>query len=241
MAHSNLLKSFRISKNRTSLYEELLIRKIRKHRLTYLSKKKLQSLAVQCHLKEVEQIPGIFIEAGCALGGSSILMGLLKQPARRFFIYDVFEMIPPPTGDDTKDVHARYSVIVNGNAHGIGGDAYYGYIENLYETVLQNLDKFGIQPSASNISLVKGRVQDTLCLDEPVAIAHIDVDWYEPVMTCLSKIFPRLSLGGTIILDDYHSWGGCRKATDEYLTQIEGQFQADDRHGAMLITRVKID
>jgi asparagine synthase (glutamine-hydrolysing) len=56
-------------------------------------------------------------------------------------------------------------------------------------------------------------------------------------MTCLSRIFPHLTVGGSIILDDYHDWGGCRKATDEYLERISGEFSLDDSAGSMKITR----
>jgi hypothetical protein len=58
------------------------------------------------------------------------------------------------------------------------------------------------------------------------------------VKTCLERVFPLLVIGGRIILDDYHDWGGCRKATDEYLQKITGQFVLNDSAGSMKITRV---
>ena len=88
------------------------------------------------------------------------------------------------------------------------------------------------------MSLIKGFVQETMRLDRPVALAHIDVDWYEPVMTCLERVFPNLVDGGSIILDDYHDWGGCRKATDEYLARVVGQFEVDDSARSMKVTRL---
>lgn len=111
-------------------------------------------------------------------------------------------------------MHRRYRTIVEGNSSGIDGNKYYGYEENLYEIVLANLRKFGIEAEDRSVRLVKGLVQDTLKVEQPVAFAHIDVDWYEPVLTCLTRIFPKLVPGGGIILDDYRDWGGCRKATD---------------------------
>jgi asparagine synthase (glutamine-hydrolysing) len=74
-------------------------------------------------------------------------------------------------------------------------------------------------------------------ITQPVAFAHIDVDWYEPVMFCLQHIAPNLVVGGRIIFDDYHCWGGCRKAVDEYLRTVVGQFELDDSTGAMKMTR----
>jgi len=80
-------------------------------------------------------------------------------------------------------------------------------------------------------------VQDTLRVDEPVAFAHVDVDWYEPVKTCLERIVPRLSRGGALVLDDYNDWSGCRKATDEYFSRPSPAYRMDNRHGVMTITR----
>jgi len=222
-----------------NLKERELISRIRSRKLTYLSDKRLTSIVRTCQSIEENNISGIFLEAGCALGGSAILITSLKRSDRPLFIYDVFGMIPPPTEEDTQDVHDRYRAIVEGKSQGIGGDKYYGYEENLYEIVQSNLESFGINCKEQSVSLIKGLVQDTLKIDQPVAFAHVDVDWYEPVMTCLRHVFPNLAVGGSIILDDYHDWGGCRKATDEYLRGVTGQFVLDDSFSSMKVTKVK--
>lgn len=214
-----------------------LIQRIRSEKITYLSFRKLSSLAGTCRKIEKSGIEGIFIEAGCALGGSSILMASIKTPDRVLRIYDVFGMIPPPTEADTHDVHERYAEIVMGKAAGIDGDTYYGYESNLFDRVESNLRKFGISRTRQNIFLIKGLVQDTLQVDVPVALAHIDVDWYEPVLTCLQRIYPKLVVGGCIILDDYHDWGGCRKAVDEFIQSITGGYGLDDTAGSLRITK----
>ncbi len=218
--------------------ETELISRIRARNLTYLSTRRLASLATTCRSIEEAGLQGIFLEAGCALGGSSILLASEKKAERPLLIYDVFGMIPPPTDEDTQDVHDRYATIVSGKSKGIRGDKYYGYEEDLFDIVKGNLKGFGIDCEAQSVSLVRGLIQDTLDITQPVALAHVDVDWYEPVMTCLQRIFPNLVVGGSIILDDYHDWGGCRKATDEYLRQVPGQFQQDDSAGSIKITKV---
>lgn len=231
---------YRNEKNLLSLLsveDRKLITRIREKKLTYLSNRRLASIAIACQRIESSRLSGIFLEAGCALGGSSILIASLKDEARPLFIYDVFEMIPPPTEKDTKDVHDRYRTIEEGKSKGIGGDKYYGYEENLFEIVQFNLKSFEIACDRQSVSLVKGLVQDTMNINQPVAFAHVDVDWYEPVMSCLERIFPNLVSGGCIILDDYHDWGGCRKATDEYLRTVVGQFSLDDSAGSMKITK----
>lgn len=205
--------------------------------LTYLPAKKLINIINTCnHIRETN-LPGIFIEAGCALGGTSILISKQKKSNRPFYIYDVFGMIPPPTQEDSQDVHQRYQTIVNGQSKGLNGNKYYGYEENLYKIVQSNLKDFEIDCQTQEVHLIKGLVQNTMKIKEPVAFAHIDVDWYEPVKTCLEQIFPNLVVGGSLILDDYYDWGGCRKATDEYLLKIVGEYAMDDSYGSVKITR----
>jgi asparagine synthase (glutamine-hydrolysing) len=225
--------------SKLSRVNQNLIAEIRDKKLTYLTNKKLVNITTTCNLINEKNIPGIFIEAGCALGGSSILISKLKDNQRPFFIYDVFGIIPPPTQDDTKDVHDRYKTITEGKSKGIKGNKYYGYEDNLYEIVKTNLQNFNIDRKSESIFLIKGLLQDTMKIEEKVAFAHIDVDWYEPVITCLERIFPNLAIGGSIILDDYHDWGGCRKATDEFLTKVSGKFILDDSFGSMKITKIK--
>ncbi len=215
-----------------------LILRIRSRNLTYLSKSKLGSLAQSCRIVEEKKLSGIFVEAGCALGGSTILISSLKDSNRPLRVYDVFGMIPPPTDEDGQDVDRRYKIIRQGRSKGLGGNKYYGYEDNLYEIVQSNLQEFGIDQEQKNVLLIKGLLQDTMKIDQPVALAHIDVDWYEPVKTCIERIVPNLVVGGILILDDYNTWSGCRKATDEYFRKITKQFQMDNSAGSMKITRL---
>jgi Macrocin-O-methyltransferase (TylF) len=216
-----------------------LISDLRTQKITYLSEARLASIKTTCCSIEYANLTGLFIEAGCALGGSAVLIASTKSIERPFFVYDVFGMIPAPTEEDPQDVHERYQTIAEGKSTGIRGDKYYGYLDDLYNVVQSNLNRFGINCQEHLVSLIKGLVQDTMVLDQPVAFAHIDVDWYEPVMTSLERIFPNLVVGGSIILDDYHDWGGCRKATDEFLRKVTGQYALDDSSGSMKITKVR--
>jgi hypothetical protein len=219
--------------------DQSVVAEVRAKRLTYLADAKIASLMSTCRIAGAAGLDGLFVEAGCALGGSTIMMATCKEPARTLQVYDVFDMIPPPTGEDPPEVHERYRVIVEGKSSGIDGDPYYGYVHDLYEVVQSNLRSFGFEPERDRVLLIKGLLQDTLQLDGPVAVAHIDVDWYDPVMTCLERIFPRLVVGGSIILDDYHDWGGCRKATDEFLQRVPRQFARDDSAKSLKLTRTR--
>jgi asparagine synthase (glutamine-hydrolysing) len=193
-----------------------LIRKIKKSKLSYLTPAALANIKNVVVQVKINQVPGIFVEAGCALGGSAIVITANKRQSRIFKIYDAFGMIPPPTANDGQDVIDRYQEIKDGESIGIGGDKYYGYEEDLRAKVIENFEKFNIELEKENIELIKGLFENTLNISEPVAFAHVDGDWYSSTMTCLEQIVPNLSPGGIIIIDDYYAWSGCKKAVDEY-------------------------
>ena len=184
--------------------------------LTYLGKYALLDLHEQVTRIENARIDGVIIEAGCALGGSAIVMAMAKSHPRPFYIYDVFGMIPPPSDKDGKDIHQRYEEIKKGKSGGIGGRTYYGYEINLFDKVVNNFHSHGVSVEENNVRLVKGLYQDTLYPDAKVALAHIDCDWYESVKLCLERIEPLLSPGGVLVIDDYYLWSGCKRAVNEY-------------------------
>lgn len=194
-----------------------IVRQVRKRKLTYLPVAALNDLFEAAATAERENRPGIFLEAGCALGGSAIVLAKAKDPKRPLYIHDVFGMIPPPTDEDGPDIHKRYEKIKSGRAAGIGGGTYYGYETDLLDKVRETFTTFELPVAGNAITLVKGLFQDTLTGDEPVALAHIDGDWYESVRTCLDRIGPRLPSRGVMVIDDYFYWSGCRKAVDEFL------------------------
>jgi len=201
---------------------EETIARVRREHLTYLKDENLRELAAMVVDADRGALPGLVIEAGTALGGSAIVMAAAKARERPMKVYDVFGTIPPPGSRDGPDVHRRYATIATGDARGVGGDTYYGYRDDLYSEVYDSFGRLGVPAADHNIELIQGLFEDTIVLDEPVAIAHLDGDWYESTMTCLTRIAPLLSPGGRIVLDDYHTWSGCRAAVDEYFTGRDG-------------------
>ena len=215
-----------------------LINSIKRNKLTYLSRGRLASIVETILDLKNSGREGLLIEAGCALGGSSVLIGHTKNTESPFRIYDVFGMIPPPTEEDEESIHKRYLTIKDGKSKGIDGDPYYGYEDDLMGKVLDTFRNYGIDQKKHGVDLVKGLIQDTLLLNEPVIFAHVDVDWYDPVKTCLDRIWPHLIVGGVIILDDYQDWGGCRKATDEFLLKWKDYVKLSDKFGSLKITKI---
>lgn len=212
-------------------------REVQAQRLTYLEPVKLLQMEDAMRVVQRERVIGDFIECGVALGGSAALLARgASDQGRCFDGYDVFGMIPPPTDKDPLEVHERYQTIVSGQSQGINGDDYYGYRPDLYEHVTAVLERFGA-PVGPRIRLHKGLFNDTLHPIEPVALAHIDCDWYEPVKLCLERIYPHLAVGGRVVIDDYYDWDGARVATDELLSAHD-DLTIETRRAHLIVRRV---
>lgn len=210
------------------------IARIRKERLTYLDYYAMVDIRHAVEKAESEKREGILVEAGCALGGSAILMAKAKGEQRELRVFDVFGMIPPPSEKDDADVHARYQDIVNGLSKGIGGNGYYGYETDLLRKVKANFERHSVPVADTNVSLVQGLFEETLVDLPAIAVAHIDCDWYESVMTCLQRMWPVLVMGGRLIIDDYFAWSGCRKAVDDFL-QDRSDFRKEEKSRLHLV------
>jgi asparagine synthase (glutamine-hydrolysing) len=212
-------------------------RSVRRERLTYLSARRLRRL--ERALGEVlrQAVPGDIAEFGVALGGSGIILAQeAKRQNRKFHGFDVFGMIPPPVSDkDDEKARDRYKTIVNRESKGLGGDVYYGYRENLYDDVCRSFMKHGLEVDGVTVSLHKGLFENTLpnARIDQIAFAHIDCDWYDPVAFCLDNVAKRMAPRGVILLDDYHDYGGCRTATDEFL-RAHPDFSFEDGENVIL-------
>lgn len=214
---------------------EQVIERVRGEHLSYLDETSLRTLAACVVATEAAGIDGLIVEAGTARGGSALVMAAAKAPGRRMRVYDVFGMIPPPGDRDGEDVHRRYATIASGASSGIGGELYYGYRSDLLAEVTASFDRYGMPLAEHGVELVQGRFEATIRLDEPVALAHLDGDWYASTMTCLSRIAPLLAVGGRIVVDDYDTWSGCRAAVDEYFAGRQGY--RFERRGRLHVVR----
>lgn len=73
-----------------------------------------------------------------------------------------------------------------------------------------------------NTELIKGDITKTvphyvkLHPKLKISFLNLDVDMYEPSMTILEYLYPKIVKGGVLVLDDYRTWPGETKAVDEY-------------------------
>ena len=201
---------------------ERAVRYVKGRSLTYLERPALVELAEAVIAIERRRVPGMIVEAGTALGGSAIVIAAAKKADRPLECYDVFGMIPPPSDRDDRDVHERYEVIARGDSKGIGEGRYYGYVDDLIDKVAASFADSGFPISGHQVRLIKGLYEETMDFEGPIALAHIDCDWYDSVTVCLERIAPRVAAGGLLIIDDYDAWSGCREAVDDYFREKNG-------------------
>src|SRR5438034_593928 len=71
---------------------------------------------------------------------------------------------------------------------------------------------------AERVHFHPGRVEETIPGEAPaeIALLRLDTDWYESTRHELVHLYPRLSEGGVLLVDDYGHWAGAKRAVDEY-------------------------
>lgn len=161
-------------------------------------------------------IPGDIVECGVWRGGSSMAAALtllnLNDTGRDLYLYDTFEGMSAPTATDASfdGISAEAQLRQAPKGEGI-------WCEASEEDVRRNMESTGY-PSG-RVHLVRGKVEETIpgVLPERISILRLDTDWYESTRHELLHLFPRLSAGGILLIDDYGHWLGARRATDEFL------------------------
>ena len=162
-------------------------------------------------------IAGDIVECGVWRGGSMMAaaLALLNLGARRrLYLFDTFAGMTAPTLAD-RDLFGE-SEIQKIEEH--GGDPSASANVPLWE-VKANLRRTGYDENL--ITYVKGPVEETLPANAPatIAILRLDTDWYESTRHELQHLFPRLSGGGVLIIDDYGHYEGARRAVDEFIAE----------------------
>lgn len=74
--------------------------------------------------------------------------------------------------------------------------------------------------------------------DRQFAFVHLDADLYEPIKAGLEFFYPRMCPRGMIVVHDYNSWPGARRAVDEFFCGLpELPIPMPDKSGSALIVR----
>lgn len=223
------------------LHDDVLdrIETISANALSFVPKRRLVSIAMAVARVEKKRVPGVFVEAGCARGGAAGLIAHMMRQDRALHLYDVFEKIPPPDAVDGEKARALFDDLDTADAETIKKYMDHMTSEDPLELTRQIIVSIAGAAKSSCFRFHQGLVQDTLKIDDPVAFAHIDLDWYDPTLCTLNAIMPRTVVGSIVIVDDVYFWPGCAAAVEEYFSDRADAFVFDSTHGHLIAERIQ--
>lgn len=156
-------------------------------------------------------VPGDVAEVGVWRGGAGIMMrAVLKAfgSSRSVWLADSFQGLPRPDPErypaDSGDVHWSHSELV------ISAD-----------TVKQNFQRYGLLDD--QVKFLAGWFHDTLA-EAPVrrlALLHLDCDMYQSTIVALRALYPKVSPGGFVIVDDFGALPPCRQAVMDFRDEFK--------------------
>ena len=187
---------------------------------TLTSPERLNALIDSVRYVVANNVGGALVECGVWKGGSAMAMALTlkeqRDEKREIYLYDTFSGMTSPTELDVSHSGSKAKDIFSKTKN--TEDASDWCACSLGE-VKENLADTGYPQE--KMKFIQGKVEDTIpeILPKSIAILRLDTDWYESTKHELANLFPLLSPGGVIIIDDYGYWKGARKAVDEYLAE----------------------
>ena len=167
-------------------------------------------------------VAGDLAECGVWRGGSVMLMALTLLARgctdRTIWLYDTFDGVPPPGDVDVQEISGRRARDILNERERSADDPFWGIAPRTL--VESNLRRTGYP--MHRFRVVEGDVLETLPAQSParLSVLRLDTDWYRSTRYELEQLYPRLSPGGVLIVDDYGYWRGARKATDEYFQTL---------------------
>jgi O-methyltransferase len=190
---------------------------------TMVGHDRLQNLRSAIETIITEGVPGDLIETGVWRGGASIFMrGVLEAHGdkdRRVWVADSFQGLPPPEAD-------RYPADAGGRWHTAD------HLAVSLEDVKENFRRYGLLDD--RVEFLEGWFKDTLPMvrDRTWSLIRLDGDMYGSTMDALTNLYPGLSPGGFLVVDDY-AIDPCRQAVHDFRNSegIEDQIEAIDWTG----------
>ena len=170
----------------------------------------------------LDNVPGDFVETGTYNGGTAVLM--LKtmialdtaEPRRHFWGFDSFEGLPAPNDEDRGKgaAFAEAQLPTAAASKHAGVARRFKSSEDAFKANLRKNDVW----RDGLVTPVKGWFRDTLprARASRISFLRLDGDLYKSTMEGLTHLYPKLSAGGYVYIDDYGSFEGCKRAVNRY-------------------------
>lgn len=165
-------------------------------------------------------VKGAIVECGVWRGGSIMISALtfkkFQDMSRTFYLYDTFAGMSKPGNVDTTRYDGAKALDM-WKFHHVNGKV--AWCDASLEDVRRNVYATGYPKN--KFVFVEGKVENTIphTVPERIALLRLDTDWYNSTYHELVHLFPKLSPGGVLIIDDYGHWEGCRRAVDQYFRE----------------------
>ncbi len=192
---------------------------------TMTTPERIQALIHSLNYLHKNKIQGDIVECGVWRGGSMIAaaktLQKLGDTSRKLWLYDTFEGMTAPT---EHDISSKGTKATDKFEKRQTGDDSSNWCLASIEEVSANIAATNYPKE--NVRLVKGKVEETLPAQSPekISLLRLDTDWYESTLHELVTLYPKLEVGGVLIIDDYGDWSGTRKAVDEYFAEHSIRF-----------------
>jgi O-methyltransferase len=180
------------------------------HGLTMVGLARLDDLQRCVESVVRDGVEGDLIEAGTWRGGASILiratLDSLGADDRTLWVADSFQGFPPAESE--------------GEGYDLRVDlAGVDFLAAPLEEVKANFARFGLE---HGVEFVPGFFEATLpaLSGRRWSIARLDGDTYEATRLSLETLYPGLSAGGYLIVDDYLQIDPCREAVDDFRAEL---------------------
>jgi hypothetical protein len=189
------------------------------NRLTMGRRERLIATINACKHAVQAGIDGDFVECGVWRGGNSIAAKLTFEnygSDKKVWLFDTFTGMTEPSEVDTSRFVKKSSLE---RFRETQKDQHNEWCFASIEDVRANFEQAGAD--LSRVQFVAGDVTKTLAdeqnLPDRLCVLRLDTDWYDSTRAELEILYPRLSTGGSLLIDDFGHWDGARRAVEEYL------------------------
>ncbi len=194
--------------------EKELIQYVKKNHYSMVSDERLFATVKSCKYIIESGIEGDFVECGVWRGGNAILAAgifRLYHSNKRVWLFDTFEGFSGIDFVQEDQLEQADMDLVQKDLYDVDKCG------NSLEDVKRNFEERGLLND--NVVFVKGDIMETLeagGVPENIAILRLDTDFYESTKKELEILYPQLSIGGVLMIDDYGHLAGARLAVEEY-------------------------
>lgn len=188
---------------------------LRKHPILTEQVTRQELVEILSALEEVlsRQIAGDVVELGCYVGTTTLFlrrMLMRHASSKQLHVYDSFAGLPPKAPQDISPAGTQFVA---------------GELKAAKHELIKHFRQAGLPLPVIH----KAWFSDLTPHDMPaqISFAFLDGDFYESIRDSLRLIWPKLTEGAIVVVDDYQSetLPGAKRAVDEWLSKYPGRLQ----------------